>query len=161
MFHHLDFNIVSKALVETDPLMCHFTLGACDVVVWRRRPYFFIPSQHDSGVLHFAPCLARVFWSNQIPHCCWTELLAEKVCLTFTRKSLQLTHFNLLSLCCSAAPLRPSFFSICSLPIPARLSCLFLPLLSRNPHKITWAVTSSLPSYSLPFCFSVAGDFRR
>lgn len=88
MFHHLDFNIVSKALVETDPLMCHFTLGACDVVVWRRRPYFFIPSQHDSGVLHFAPCLARVFWSNQIPHCCWTELLAERVCLTFTRKSL-------------------------------------------------------------------------
>lgn len=30
MYHHLDFNNVFKAPVETDPVMCYFTLGACD-----------------------------------------------------------------------------------------------------------------------------------
>lgn len=102
-------------------------------------------------------------WSNQIPHRCWTEPLAEKVFLTFTRKSLQLTRFNLLSLCCSVALLRPSFFSICSLPIPACLSLLpFSFLCSVVIHTvIAWAVASSLPTCSLPLCFSVAGDLRR
>lgn len=57
----LTLTLFLKLRWKTDSLMCHFTLGACDVIVWRHRPHFFILSQHDSGVFHFTSCSATVF----------------------------------------------------------------------------------------------------
>lgn len=58
MYYHLDFNIVLTAAVESDSLMLHLEH---DEIVWRHQPYFFLLSQHDSGVFHFALCSAKVF----------------------------------------------------------------------------------------------------
>lgn len=66
------------------------------VIVWRRRPHFFILSQHDSGGgVEFAPrsVFGKRLWSNQVPRRCRTELIAGKVFLTFASNHSSLLIF--------------------------------------------------------------------
>lgn len=89
------------------------TLLSEHVIVWKTSALLFhsLPTWLWGFSLHsmFSKCL----WSNQIPRCCWTELIAEKVFLTFTRNhsSLLTLSFFFPSLYCSTTFLCPFFFS--------------------------------------------------